>query len=73
MIKSKLATVLLAGTIFTGGVLTALTWTGGTNLTEAQEIASNLNTKASFILISISNTINRGKTQFIQSYTLFSL
>lgn len=46
MIKSKLATVLLAGTIFTGGVLTALTWTGGTNLTEAQEIASNFNTKA---------------------------
>lgn len=46
MIKSKLATVLLAGTIFTGGVLTALTWTGGTSLTEAQEIASNFNTKA---------------------------
>lgn len=46
MIKSKLATVLLAGTIFTGGVLTALTWTGGTNLTEAQQIASNFNNKA---------------------------
>lgn len=46
MIKSKLATVLLAGTIFTGGVLTALTWTGGTSLTEAQQIASNFNNKA---------------------------
>lgn len=46
MIKSKVASILLAGVLFTGGVLTALTWTGGTSLTEAQEIASNFNTKA---------------------------
>ena len=46
MIKSKVASILLAGTVLTGGVLTALTWTGGQSLTEAQQIATNFNNKA---------------------------
>lgn len=46
MIKSKVASILLAGALFTGGVLTALSWTGGTSLQEAQGIVTNFNNKA---------------------------
>lgn len=44
--KTKLISLLLAGSTFVGGVLVASNFTGTANLTEAQQIASNFNTKA---------------------------